>query len=96
MYITELGLSTRTTNVLTRAWINTVEKLLSVIEDGKLTNVRSISKEDIREIMRSVYCRNCKRSIYGEYKDCDINIENDGQYVKGITKCGCKVPFEIN
>lgn len=96
MYITELGLSTKTTNILTRAWINTVEKLLSVIEDDKLANVKSINKDNIREIMRAVYCRNCKRSIYGEFKDCDINIENNGQYTKGITKCGCKVPFETN
>lgn len=54
MYITELGLSTKTTNVLTRAWINTVEKLLSVIEDDKLENVKNINKDDIREIMRAV------------------------------------------
>lgn len=25
------------------------------------------------------YCADCKRSIYGEYKDCDINIENAGE-----------------
>lgn len=94
MYVSELGLSTKTTNVLTRAWINTVDKLLSVIEDNKLKNVKCINENDIQEIMRAVYCRNCKRSIYGEYKDCDINIENDGQYVRETTKCGCKIPFE--
>lgn len=27
------------------------------------------------------YCADCKRSIYGEYKDCDINIENAGECV---------------
>lgn len=40
------------------------------------------------------YCKDCKRSIYGEYKDCDINIENDGKYVMGDGECGCKVPFD--
>ena len=40
------------------------------------------------------YCKDCKRSIYGEYKDCDINIENDGLYVRGDSECGCKVPTE--
>lgn len=37
------------------------------------------------------YCRDCKRSIYGEYHDCDINIENDGKYVKGNSPCYCKI-----
>ena len=40
------------------------------------------------------YCKDCKRSVYGEYKDCDINIENDGLYVRGDSECGCKVPIE--
>ena len=42
-------------------------------------------------IDKETYCKNCKRSIYGEYNDCDINIENDGLYVKGNTPCYCKV-----
>lgn len=37
------------------------------------------------------YCKDCKRSIYGEYKDCDINIENNGRYVSGDSKCYCKI-----
>lgn len=41
-------------------------------------------------IDREEYCKDCKRSIYGEYKDCDINIENDGRYTKN-TICYCKV-----
>ena len=41
-------------------------------------------------INREEYCKDCKRSIYGEYKDCDINIENDGRYTKD-TICYCKV-----
>ena len=41
-------------------------------------------------INREEYCKDCKRSIYGEYKDCDINIENDGKYTKN-TICYCKV-----
>lgn len=33
------------------------------------------------------YCADCKRSIYGEYKDCDINIENNGKCVLPNQKC---------
>ena len=32
------------------------------------------------------YCKDCDRSIYGKYHDCDINIENNGMYVKGYSK----------
>ena len=39
----------------------------------------------------NTYCRDCKRSIYGEYADCDINIENNGRYVKGDHPCYCKI-----
>ncbi len=35
---------------------------------------------------RSTYCMNCDRSIYGKYKDCDVNIENDGKYVMSDSK----------
>lgn len=49
----------------------------------------------ITEVDRENYCKDCKRSIYGEYRDCDINIENNGRYVgpgvNGEPKCGCKV-----
>ena len=37
------------------------------------------------------YCRDCDRSIYGKYHDCDINIENNGMYVRGDSKCYCKI-----
>ena len=40
------------------------------------------------------YCKECKRSIYGEYADCDINIENNGKYVKGEYPCYCKVGLD--
>ena len=37
------------------------------------------------------YCKDCDRSIYGKYKNCDINIENEGLYVKGNYPCYCKI-----
>lgn len=37
------------------------------------------------------YCKDCKRSIYGAYKDCSINIENNGKYVLPDSKCYCKI-----
>ena len=40
------------------------------------------------------YCKDCKRSIYGEYADCDINIENDGKYVRGESPCYCKIGLD--
>ena len=40
---------------------------------------------------RENYCKDCDRSIYGKYKDCDINIENSGLYVMGDSKCYCKI-----
>ena len=40
---------------------------------------------------RDNYCKDCKRSIYGEYKDCDVNIENIGKYVMAGDKCYCKI-----
>lgn len=40
------------------------------------------------------YCKDCKRSIYGEYSDCDVNIENEGRYVGGDNECHCKVAYE--
>ena len=40
---------------------------------------------------RLEYCKNCERSIYGEYKNCDVNIENNGKYVGTGDKCFCKV-----
>ena len=32
-------------------------------------------------IKREEYCKNCERSIYGEFPSCDVNIENNGKYV---------------
>lgn len=40
---------------------------------------------------RNEYCKDCKRSIYGEYHDCDTNIENNGRYVMADDKCFCKI-----
>ena len=40
---------------------------------------------------RDTYCKDCDRSIYGKYHDCDINIENEGRYVKSDPKCYCKI-----
>ena len=40
---------------------------------------------------RDNYCKDCKRSIYGEDKDCDVNIENNGKYVMSGDKCYCKI-----
>lgn len=45
-------------------------------------------------IDRKTYCKDCDRSIYGKYHDCDINIENDGEYVLADEideKCYCKI-----
>lgn len=44
------------------------------------------------KIKRDNYCKDCKRSIYGEYKNCDVNIENNGKYVGPPNQeCGCKI-----
>ena len=40
---------------------------------------------------RDNYCKDCQRSIYGKYKDCDVNIENNGKYVMASEKCSCKI-----
>lgn len=37
------------------------------------------------------YCKDCDRSIYGSLHDCDINIENNGNYVLSDDKCYCKI-----
>jgi len=42
-------------------------------------------------INRETYCNDCDRSIYGKYHDCDVNIENDGEYVMADDKCYCKI-----
>lgn len=91
MYISDLDLSTKVINTLLRAGINTLEKLFSVIEEGELSRIKSLGADGYAEVIHETYCRNCKRSIYGDYKDCDINIENDGKYVGGTYKCGCKI-----
>ena len=44
------------------------------------------------KIDRDNYCKDCKRSIYGEYKNCDVNLENNGKYVASPNQeCGCKI-----
>lgn len=40
---------------------------------------------------REMYCRDCDRSIYGKYHDCDVNIDNCGKYVMADDKCYCKI-----
>ncbi|WP_419867391.1 hypothetical protein [Clostridium perfringens] len=42
-------------------------------------------------IDRENYCKDCKRSIWGELPSCDINIENNGRYVGADEKCYCKI-----
>lgn len=46
------------------------------------------------KVDRENYCKDCKRSIYGEYKNCDVNIENNGKYTSNH-ECGCKVKSEV-
>ena len=90
MSIDELNLSTRTYNTLLRAGITTVEKIKGMT-DEELKNVRNLSKKCLNEVKRAVYCTDCERSIYGSYKDCDVNIENNGKYVMAGDVCYCKV-----
>ena len=79
MRIDELNLSTRTYNTLLRAGIDTVEKIRGMT-DEELKSVKNLSEKCYEEVKQAVYCTDCKRSIYGEYKDCDVNIENHGKY----------------
>lgn len=90
MRIDELNLSTRTHNTLLRAGISTVEKIKGMTDD-ELKSVRNMSAKCYKEVKQAVYCVDCKRSIYGEYKNCDTNIENNGKYVLADDVCGCKV-----
>ena len=90
MRIDELNLSTRTYNTLLRAGITSVEKVRGMT-DEELKNVRDLSEKCRKEVKRAVYCTDCNRSIYGEYKDCDVNIENRGKYVGTDDVCRCKV-----
>lgn len=91
MHIGTLKLSTRTHNALLRAGITDVERLRSIPAE-ELNRVRNLPQSSIDEIKRAIYCMDCKRSIYWEYKDCDVNIENDGKYVMSGFDCHCKVP----
>lgn len=51
----------------------------------------------VEKIDRDNYCKDCKRSIYGEYKNCDVNIENNGKYVAPPNQeCGCKIAEVTN
>lgn len=90
MRIDELNLSTRTYNTLLRAGITTVEKIRGMT-DKELKSVKNLSEKCRKEVKQAVYCTDCKRSIYGEYKDCDVNIENRGKYVGADDACRCKV-----
>lgn len=93
MKIDELNLSTRTYNTLLRAGITTVEKIRGM-EDEDLKKIKNLSEKCYKEVKQAVYCTDCKRSIYGEYKDCDVNIESNGKYVRGNNECHCKVFME--
>lgn len=38
---------------------------------------------------RNTYCKDCKRSIWGD-KSCDTNVADDGYYNLAGDKCYCK------
>ena len=40
---------------------------------------------------RQNYCKDCDRSIWGKYHDCDTNIEDNGYYNHADDKCFCKI-----
>lgn len=90
MKIEDLDLSVRTYNTLLRAGITSVEKIRKMTDED-LKSVKNLSEKCRKEVKQAVYCTDCKRSIYGEYKNCDVNIENSGKYVLAGDKCGCKV-----
>ena len=52
---------------------------------------RTISGRRTGMMNRETYCKDCDRSIYGKYHDCDVNIENNGKYVMADEKCYCKI-----
>lgn len=95
MKIDELGLAitTRTYNILLRAGITTTEEIKEKSDDD-LKRIRNMSEKCYKEIKQAVYCTDCKRSIYGEYHDCDVNMESGGRYLRGDCKCHCKVFME--
>ena len=70
-----------------------VEKYLELKEksDDDLKRIRNMSEKCYKEIKQAVYCTDCKRSIYGEYRDCDLNMKNGGKYLRGDYECHCKV-----
>ena len=91
MRIDELNLSVRTHNTLVRAGITTVERIKRMSDD-ELRSVRNLSTKCIEEVRKATYCLDCERSIYGNYKNCDVNIENNGAYIGDPKmKCKCKV-----
>lgn len=94
MYLDELELSVRTYNCLKRAGIDTVEQLRKM-SDEQLMRVKNLNQKCMNEAKRAAYCTDCKRSIYGEYKNCDGNIENKGKYIGVDFDCGCKVRGEL-
>lgn len=93
MNIDKLGLTTRTHNILLRAGITTTEKIKEKSDDD-LKRIRNMSEKYYKEIKQAVYCTDCKRSIYGEYHDCDLNIKSGGKYLRGDYECHCKVFME--
>lgn len=93
MKIDELGLTTRTHNLLLRSGLTTTEKIKEKSDDD-LKRIRNMSERCYKEIKQAIYCTDCKRSIYGEYHNCDTNIESDGKYLRGDHECHCKVLTE--
>ena len=93
MNIDKLGLTVRTYNILLRAGITTTEEIKEKSDDD-LKRIRNMSEKCYKEIKQAVYCTDCKRSIYGEYHDCDLNMENGGKYLRGDYECHCKVFME--
>lgn len=91
MKIDELKLSVRTHNTLIRAGITTVDQV-KCMPDDELKRVRGLSAKCLEEVRKSVYCVDCERSVYGKYKNCDVNIENNGKYAGSLNKkCYCRV-----
>lgn len=67
------------------------EKKVDKVVTGNVKRKKKSEVSKFKDVFISEDVSNVKRSIYGDYKDCDINIENDGKYVGGTYKCGCKI-----
>ena len=67
----------------------TVTELIMDTDGKMMISVAGQKGEPMSD--REMYCRDCDRSIYGKYHDCDVNIENGGRYVMADDKCYCKI-----